>query len=96
MHDFVTVCGGYNIFAGKMGRYSQVTLAEVARRAPQVILLPDEPYRFLPRHVPELEALDIPAARTGRIHLVDGKAMCWYGPRIAASLRLVRGLLAGD
>lgn len=96
IHDMLRVSGGANVFADRPERYPTISLDDVAAARPEVILLPDEPYRFLPRHVPELEALDIPAARTGRIHLVDGKVMCWYGPRIAASLRLVRGLLAGD
>lgn len=94
MHDFITVCGGCNVFAGKMGRYPQITLAEVARRAPQVTLLPDEPYRFRPQHMAELEAYpQVPAVRDRRIYLLDGKHLCWYGPRIAEGLRHVQELL---
>ena len=37
----------------------------------------------------------MPAARDGRLHLVDGKLFSWYGPRIAAALRAVPALLAG-
>ena len=97
VHDFITACGGANIFAHRPERYPRVELREMAERAPEVILLPDEPYRFRPRHVLELEAYpDVPAVRNGRIHLLDGKHLCWYGPRIAGSLRFVRGLLWGD
>jgi ABC-type hemin transport system substrate-binding protein len=34
----------------------------------------------------EFYTLDIPAARSDRIHLVDGKLLTWYGPRMASSL----------
>ncbi len=96
-HDFVTVCGGANIFEWRHERYPKVELAEVAERDPEVVLLPDEPYRFAEKHVPEITALgDISAVLEDRIYLVEGKHLCWYGPRIAGSLRYVSALLAGE
>jgi len=47
-HDFITVCGGANIFEWRHERYPRVELREVAEKDPQVVLLPDEPYRFGP------------------------------------------------
>ena len=35
---------------------------------------------------------DIPAVRQGRIHLMDGKLFCWYGPRLAEALRVLPGV----
>jgi ABC-type hemin transport system substrate-binding protein len=32
---------------------------------------------------------DLPAVRSGRIHLVDGKLLSWYGPRIGEALRVL-------
>lgn len=94
MHDFITVCGGANVFAWRHDRYPRVQLAEMAEHDPQVVLLPDEPYRFRQKHVPEITAYGgISAVRDRRIYLVEGKHLCWYGPRIAASLRHVSGLL---
>src|SRR4030095_5161222 len=73
-HDMLTVCGGDNVFAGSAARYPEVTLDEVAGAAPDVILLPDEPYRFRHAHVADFDAYPgLPAVRAGRIHLVDGK-----------------------
>jgi len=67
----------------------------VVRAAPEVILLPDEPYRFRRVHLRDFEAYpDLPAVRDGRIHLVDGKLLTWYGPRIAEALETVPELLA--
>jgi hypothetical protein len=36
---------------------------------------------------------DVPAIRHGRIQLIDGKMVSWYGPRIGRSLRTLRDLL---
>jgi hypothetical protein len=42
---------------------------------------------------PEFYALDIPAAISDCIHLVDGKLLTWYGPRMAGSLVQLAALL---
>ena len=41
----------------------------------------------------EFYTLDIPAARSDRIHLVDGKLLTWYGPRMASSLMQLSAVL---
>jgi ABC-type Fe3+-hydroxamate transport system substrate-binding protein len=95
VHDMLAVCGGANVFADRAERYPTVTLDEVAAAAPEVILLPDEPYRFRPAHLPDFQVRpDIPAVASGRIHFVDGKLLSWYGPRIADALERLPGLLA--
>ena len=94
-HDMLRVCGGENIFADSDTRYPEVTLNEVARRAPEVILLPDEPYRFRRVHQADFDAYpDVPAVHAHRVHLIDGKLATWYGPRIAQALRELPGLLS--
>jgi len=96
IHDFLNVCGGLNIFARRHERYPITDMNEVARKDPQVILLPDEPYRFGPKHLPEVSKFPyISAIRDQRVHLIEGKHLCWYGPRIAGSLRFVQDLLWG-
>jgi len=93
-HDLLELCGGCNVFADRAERrYPRVTLSEVEAAAPDVILLPDEPYAFGARDVAELSALPVPAARQGRIHCIDGTLVTWYGPRIAAALATLRPLL---
>jgi len=95
MHDMLALCGGENIFADLPERYPQVTVEMVAAAAPEVILLPDEPYRFRKVHAKEFEPYaEIPAVRNGRIHLVDGKLLSWYGPRIALALQTLPALLS--
>jgi len=93
--DMLAVCGGDNVFAGRSTRYPEVGLDEVAAARPEVILLPDEPYRFRLPHLADFSPYrDVPAVRDGRIHLVDGKLLSWYGPRIEAALSVLPGLLA--
>jgi ABC-type hemin transport system substrate-binding protein len=72
-----------------------VQLADIAALSPEIILLPDEPYPFADRHRGDLpELADTPAARSGEIHLLDGKALSWYGPRTPAALRQLAAILA--
>lgn len=94
LHDVIAVCGGRNVFGDRQERYPTVTLEEVARLNPEVILLPSEPYRFRQRHLADFAPFpQVAAVRSGRLHLVDGRLLCWYGPRIAQSLRRLAELL---
>lgn len=91
IHDVLRVCGAANVYGDTPARYPLIDLAQVAGRNPEIVLLPDEPYRFTARHIPEVNE-KLPGAR---IHLVDGKMLCWYGPRIADSLRQLQALVHG-
>ena len=92
VHDVLRVSGGENI-CGQATRYPAVTLQEIEALQPEAVLLPDEPYPFSAEDLREFYALDIPAAREDRIHLVDGKLLTWYGPRMASSLIQISSLL---
>jgi len=95
IHDMLRLCGGENVFADRQERYPQVTLEEVATAAPEVILLPDEPYRFRKVHAQDFAPFEeVPAVRQGWIRLVDGKLLSWYGPRIGEALQTLPSLLA--
>lgn len=95
VHDMLEVCGGENVFADHSVRYPTVTLDEVRAAAPEVILLPDEPYRFRRAHLADFAPLaETPALRSGRVHFVDGKLLSWYGARIEAALDELPRLLA--
>ncbi len=90
----LSLCGGANVFAERRERrYPVVSLDDVVAAAPEVVLLPDEPYAFGPRDVAELRALAIPAAEAGRIHCIDGTWVSWYGARIRPALAAIRRLL---
>jgi ABC-type Fe3+-hydroxamate transport system substrate-binding protein len=74
-------------------RYPRITLEEVVAAQPEIVLLPDEPYVFTQADADEIARLDIPAARNGQIHLVDGSLLTWHGTRIAYALRDLPPLL---
>lgn len=96
-HDLLALCGGDNVFAGRLDRrYPRVSLEDVVAAAPEVVLLPDEPFRFGVPDVQELSRLDLPAARDGRIHCVDGTWVSWYGPRIARAVEALRALITPE
>ena len=70
-----------------------MTLDEVVAAQPDVILLPSEPFAFDESHIPLLAALDIPAAKTESIFLVDGSLLTWHGTRVAYALNTIPSLL---
>ena len=93
--DVLATVGAANVFADRSERYPSITLEEMAARRPEVIVLPDEPFRFRRVHVKDFEPFaDVPAVRDGRIHLVDGKLFSWHGPRLAEALRILPALFA--
>jgi ABC-type Fe3+-hydroxamate transport system substrate-binding protein len=75
-------------------RYPRVTDEELVARAPDIVLLPDEPYQFTEADAEAMRVLDIPAARRGAIALCSGKDLFWYGARAALALPRLRALVA--
>lgn len=95
-HDLLRLCGGDNVFSERGDRrYPIVSEEEIVAARPEVVLLPDEPFAFGPRDAAELAALPLPAAAHGRIHLIDGTLLSWYGPRIGRAIATLRPLLRG-
>jgi ABC-type Fe3+-hydroxamate transport system substrate-binding protein len=95
VHDVLSTVGATNVFAERAERYPTITLDEMAARKPEVIILPDEPFRFRRVHVKDFEPyVDVPAVRDGRIHLMDGKIFCWHGPRLLEALRTLPALFS--
>ncbi len=92
--DVIAQAGGRNLAAALPGRYPRAGLAEAMALAPEVVLLPDEPYAFgeadRAAFAPFAAA---PAVRDGRLELVDGRMLSWYGPRIATALPRLRRIL---
>ena len=74
-------------------RYPRITLTEIEAAQPDVILLPSEPFQFTEAHIPMFKALDIPAAKHNRIHLVDGSLLTWHGTRVAYAMQQLPPLL---
>lgn len=85
------VLGVENLFAGDPQRYPETTLDDVARSRPQLVLLPDEPYPFSARHVPEVEA----AIAGGRVVPCDGRDLFWWGWRTPGAIARLRDVVQG-
>jgi len=80
--------------AGRDERYPRVTGDEVVARAPDLILLPDEPHAFSAADRATLTALDTPAGRAGAVVDVSGKDLFWYGAWTIEALPRLRAQLA--
>ena len=90
--DILRLCGGFNCFSGhspvdtQSSRYFEVTKEGIEEINPEVIFLPDEPFRFTEKDKEEILSWDTPASRNGHVYLCDGKAFTWYGFRIEKNL----------
>ena len=80
--------------AGRDTRYPRITLDEVLSRAPELVLLPDEPHPFTEEDAEVFRRLDLPAAQRGGIVHVSGKDLCWYGAQSVEGIARVRALVA--
>ena len=77
----------YQIVLAGQNRYPEVSLAELAELAPDLILLPDEPYPFKERD--RAAFADIAPTQ-----LIDGRLVWWYGPRMPQAIRTLSQLFA--
>jgi ABC-type Fe3+-hydroxamate transport system substrate-binding protein len=75
-------------------RYPRVTLEEVVARAPDLVLLPDEPHPFTEEDAAVFRRLAIPAATARRVVHTSGKDLCWYGARSVDGIGRVRATIA--
>src|SRR5438067_7511746 len=71
-------------------RYPRVTLEEVRDRAPELLLLPDEPHPFGEADAAALRSA-LPAAR---VAFCSGRDLSWYGARSIEGIARLRAQLA--
>ena len=75
--DLLARLGVDNVYAAHTERYPRVDPRDAANAAgADLVVLPDEPYRFTADDGPEAFP-GLPAA------LVDGRQLTWYGPSLA-------------
>lgn len=74
--DLLARLGVRNAYAGHPERYPRIPAAELAGAGCDLVVLPDEPYRFTAGDGPEAFP-GLPAA------LVSGRHLTWYGPSLA-------------
>ena len=80
--SLLSMLGWRNAVSGSRDRYPQGSLEQLAGFAPELVLLPDEPYPFAERHVAEVDA----AFPTARVALVDGRDLFGWGSRTPDAL----------
>ncbi|MFE0474609.1 helical backbone metal receptor [Streptomyces sp. NPDC058947] len=80
--DVLARLGVEHVHAAHPERYPRVPLEELRAAAPDVVVLPDEPYRFTADDGPEAFP-GLPCA------LVSGRHLTWYGPSLAEAPRVL-------
>ncbi len=85
--DLLARLGVDNRFAGHPERYPRIPVGELNDCGAQLVVLPDEPYRFGPHDGPEAFP-GLPAAP------VSGRHLTWYGPSLASAPRVLADALA--
>ncbi|MEP1152438.1 MAG: helical backbone metal receptor [Balneola sp.] len=63
-----------NIFSD-LTRYPEISLEDLERKSPELILLSSEPYPFKEKHIKEIKAICPDAS----IQLINGEWFSWYG-----------------
>jgi ABC-type Fe3+-hydroxamate transport system substrate-binding protein len=94
MHDMMELAGFANVCGSRPERYPRLEKEEIqsARRelGLEAILLPNEPFEFVPQHATEIAALA--GLPTQRAVLCDGQFFSWYGSRTPRGLEAMRKL----
>jgi ABC-type Fe3+-hydroxamate transport system substrate-binding protein len=73
--DLLARLGVSNIYSDHADRYPRVDIGELQECGADLVVLPDEPYRFTACDGPEA----FPGSRTA---LVSGRHLTWYGPSL--------------
>ena len=85
--DMARILGLANIFRDEIDRYPRITVEEIRRRNPEVVLLPDEPYSFTSNDGPE-------CFPDSKVVLLEGRLLTWYGPSLATARTAITAALA--
>nr|WP_230416287.1 helical backbone metal receptor [Micromonospora tarapacensis] len=85
--DVLRRLGVSNLYAEQPQRYPRPTLEQLRATVPELVVLPDEPYRFARDDGPEAFP-GMPCA------LVSGRHLTWYGPSLAAAPAVLAAQLA--
>lgn len=94
-HDLIRLAGGKNMTEAEPILYPRISLEEVIRRKPEVILISsmEREGRFEKARQEWLKWTSIPAAQTGRIHLIDSDLIDRPSPRFIEGLEAMAKFL---
>ncbi|MBI2921863.1 MAG: ABC transporter substrate-binding protein [Planctomycetes bacterium] len=91
--DLLKHCGYENVFARGPLRYFPLDPALIAASRPDLLLFPDEPYRFNASHADDFFR-QFPGFRDLPFRLFDGSFLTWHGSRTHRALEMLPELLA--
>lgn len=86
--DLLARLGIANVYAAHEQRYPRIDLTDLQDSGADLVVLPDEPYRFTADDGPEAFP-GIPAV------LVSGRHLTWYGPSLVAAPAILGSQLHG-
>jgi iron complex transport system substrate-binding protein len=94
-HDLIHLAGGENMAADEPVTYPRISLEEVIRRKPEVILISsmEREGRFEKARQDWLQWTSIPAVQKGRVHLIDSDLIDRASPRVVDGLEIMAKLL---
>jgi iron complex transport system substrate-binding protein len=88
LHDLIQLAGGRNMTENEPITYPRISLEEVIRKKPEVIIISsmERGGRFEAARVEWLKWTSIPAVKEGRVHLIDSDLIDRPSPRIIEGL----------
>jgi iron complex transport system substrate-binding protein len=94
-HNLIHLAGGENMTADELVTYPRISLEEVIRRKPEVILVSsmEREGRFEKARQDWLQWTSIPAVQKGRVHLIDSDVIDRPAPRVVDGLEIMAKLL---
>lgn len=95
--NLISLFGGENVFVkhgisnkigGETKRYPKVTAGEIVQAKPEVVLFPDEPYKFTKDDIKMFmeKFPELPAVKNNQLYLLDGSLITWCGTRLGKAI----------
>jgi iron complex transport system substrate-binding protein len=94
-HDLIRLAGGKNMTAEEPITYPRISLEEIIRRQPEIILISsmERGGRFEKAREDWLKWPSIPAVKNGRVHLIDSDLIDRPSPRVVEGLENMARLI---
>lgn len=89
IHNMMHVSGFENVIHST--RYPELSVEEIRKLNPEIVLLSSEPFPFKEQHVAEMKKM-LPSAE---VVIVDGEMFSWYGSRMREAPGYFRKLRSG-
>jgi iron complex transport system substrate-binding protein len=95
LHDLIQLAGGRNMAEDEPITYPRISLEEVIKRKPEVIIISsmERGGRFEAARLEWLKWASIPAVKDGRVHLIDSDLIDRPSPRIIEGLEVMASFI---